>query len=121
MAASPTLSATPQDLRMNAVGQVLPGAPCWWDLAAILLVLGIVILLGSSQKQKTAPFALRQASPISLSPSVLPMYAVRTTLRMLAATVPIDLDEASCSFRLSSWQRFWTLEVPSRNAVAVRR
>jgi NitT/TauT family transport system permease protein len=28
-------------------------------------------------------------------------------------TVPIDLEEASRSFRLSSWQRFWTLEVPS--------
>jgi NitT/TauT family transport system permease protein len=28
-------------------------------------------------------------------------------------TVPFDLEEASRSFRLSSWQRFWTLEVPS--------
>jgi NitT/TauT family transport system permease protein len=28
-------------------------------------------------------------------------------------TVPLDLEEASRSFRLSSWQRFWTLEVPS--------
>ena len=27
-------------------------------------------------------------------------------------TVPRDLDEASRSFRLSSWQRFWRLEVP---------
>ena len=27
-------------------------------------------------------------------------------------TVPRDLDEASRSFRLSSWQRFWQLEVP---------
>ncbi|RKU05258.1 sulfonate ABC transporter permease [Burkholderia sp. Nafp2/4-1b] len=27
-------------------------------------------------------------------------------------TVPLDLDEASRSFRLSAWQRFWRLEVP---------
>src|SRR6266498_200634 len=27
-------------------------------------------------------------------------------------TVPRDLDEASRSFRLSPWQRFWRLEVP---------
>ncbi len=27
-------------------------------------------------------------------------------------TVPRDLDEASQSFRLTSWQRFWRLEVP---------
>jgi NitT/TauT family transport system permease protein len=27
-------------------------------------------------------------------------------------TVPIDLDEASRSFRVSAWQRFWRLEVP---------
>ncbi|HHX4174626.1 TPA: ABC transporter permease subunit, partial [Burkholderia contaminans] len=26
--------------------------------------------------------------------------------------VPLDLDEASRSFRLSAWQRFWRLEVP---------
>ena len=197
MAATPTLSTTPQDLRANTVGQVLSRAPSWWDLAAIFLVLSVVILLGSGAKQMTAPFELTHPSPISLSPSVLPMYAVRTTLRMLAAivasliftlvyataaaksrraeivlipildvlqsvpvlgylsftvvffvslfpgntlgpelaaifaiftsqawnmafsfyqslrTVPIDLEEASRSFRLSSWQRFWTLEVPS--------
>ncbi|WP_175828819.1 ABC transporter permease [Burkholderia cepacia] len=27
-------------------------------------------------------------------------------------TVPLDLDEASRSFRLSAWQRFWRLDVP---------
>ena len=27
-------------------------------------------------------------------------------------TVPGDLDEASRSFRLTAWQRFWRLEVP---------
>jgi NitT/TauT family transport system permease protein len=194
--ASQALSSSPQNLRETAVGEVLSRAPSWWDLAAVLLVVGVVILLGSGAKQMTAPFALTNATPISLSPSVLPMYAVRTTLRMLTAllasliftlvyatlaaksrraeivlipvldvlqsvpilgylsftvvffvslfpgntlgpelaaifaiftsqawnmtfsfyqslrTIPTDLDEASRSFRLSLWQRFWTLEVP---------
>src|SRR5215469_167345 len=194
--ASQVLSSTPQDLHPTAVGEVLSRAPSWWDLAAVLLVLGVVILLGSGAKQMTAPFALANPTPVSLSPAVLPMYAVRTTLRMLAALlasliftllyataaaksrraeivlipildvlqsvpvlgylsftvvffvslfpgntlgpelaaifaiftsqawnmafsfyqslrmIPIDLGEASRSFRLSAWQRFWTLEVP---------
>src|SRR5215471_10623162 len=83
--ASQVLSNTPQDLHPTAVGEVLSRAPSWWDLAAVLLVLGVVILLGSGAKQMTAPFVLTNPTPISLSPSVLPMYAVRTTLRMLAA------------------------------------
>jgi NitT/TauT family transport system permease protein len=196
MAVSPKLSIVPQELRPTTVSQVLWRAPSWWDLATILLVLGVVILLGSGLRQMTAPFALEQPSPISLSPSVLPAYAVRTTLRMLAAmlasliftlgyataaaksrragivlipildvlqsvpvlgylsftvvffvslfpgstlgpelaaifaiftsqvwnmtfsfyqslrTIPIDLEEASRSFRLSAWQRFWALELP---------
>ena len=194
--ASQVLSSTPQDLHPTAVGEILSRAPSWWDLAAVLLVLGVVILLGSGAKQMTAPFALTNPAPISLSPSMLPMYAVRTTLRMLAALIasliftllyataaaksrraeivlipvldvlqsvpvlgylsftvvffvslfpgntlgpelaaifaiftsqawnmafsfyqslrmiPTDLGEASRSFRLSPWQRFWTLEVP---------
>jgi NitT/TauT family transport system permease protein len=194
--ASEALSSSPQNLHETAIGEVLSRAPSWWDLAAVLLVLGVVILLGSGAKQMTAPFALTNPSHISLSPAMLPMYAVRTTLRMLAALlasliftllyatlaaksrraeivlipildvlqsvpvlgylsftvvffvslfpgntlgpelaaifaiftsqawnmtfsfyqslrmIPTDLSEASSSFRLSSWQRFWNLEVP---------
>ncbi|HTT75451.1 MAG TPA: ABC transporter permease subunit [Candidatus Binataceae bacterium] len=189
-------SATHQNTATTAVGEVSHRAPSWWDLAAVLLVLGVIIILGSGARQMVAPFQITSAAPISLSPWVLPMYAVRTTLRMLAALaasliftliyatlaaksrraeivlipildvlqsvpilgylsftviffvslfpgnilgpelaaifaiftseawnmtfsfyqslsmVPADLDEASRSFRLSGWQRFWTLEVP---------
>jgi NitT/TauT family transport system permease protein len=35
-------------------------------------------------------------------------FSFYQSLRM----IPTDLEEASSSFRLSSWQRFWTLEVP---------
>src|SRR5271166_64961 len=191
-----SLSIPREELPSSAIGEVLCRAPSWWDLAAILLVLGAVILLGSGAKQIVAPFGLTNPNSIALSPLSLPGYALRTTLRMLAALVasltftllyataaaksrraeillvpildvlqsvpvlgylsftvvffvslfpgnmlgpelaaifaiftsqawnmtfsfyqslrmiPIDLEEASSSFRLSAWQRFWTLEVP---------
>jgi len=167
----------------------------WWDLAAVLLVVSVVILLGGGVRQMVAPLSHPQPG-ISLAPSALPLYTVRTVLRMLAALlvstlftftyatvaaksrraemvliplldvlqsvpvlgylsfsvafflwlmpnnqlgpelaaifaiftsqawnmafsfyqslrmVPLDLDEASRSFRSSAWQRFWRLEVP---------
>src|SRR5579885_169473 len=194
--AADSLSVSPADLRAHAIGEVSSRLPSLWDLAALLLVLGVVVLLGSGARQMTAPLELRTAPEISLAPAALPMYAVRTTLRMLAAmiasliftfvyataaaksrrleivlipvldvlqsvpilgylsftvvffvslfpgnalgpelaaifaiftsqawnmafsfyqslrTVPTDLEQAAASFRLTAWQRFWTLEVP---------
>ena len=173
-----------------------PRAPNWQDLVALTLVLTIIILIGAGARQMVAPLVAAQQPEISLSPMALPAYALRTTLRMLAAlvasliftftyatlaaksrraemvliplldvlqsvpvlgylsftvlffvslfpgnmlgaelaaifaiftsqawnmafsffqalrTIPHDLDEASCSFRFSSWQRFWRVEVP---------
>jgi NitT/TauT family transport system permease protein len=170
--------------------------PSWRDLVAVGLVLAVLILLGVGARQMVAPLLVAQQPEISLSPTALPLYALRTTLRMLAAllasliftftyatlaaksqraemvliplldvfqsvpilgylsftvvffvslfpgnalgpelaaifaiftsqawnmafsfyqalrTIPHDLDEASCSFRFSGWQRFWRLEVP---------
>jgi len=168
----------------------------WSDLVASVLVLGIVILLGTGIHQMLGPFVPSAQPEISMSPLALPMYTLRTVMRMLAAmvasllftftyatlaaksrraemvliplldvlqsvpilgylsftvvffvslfpgsvlgpecaaifaiftsqawnmafsfyqslrTVPIDLDEASRSFRATTWQRFWRLEVP---------
>jgi NitT/TauT family transport system permease protein len=61
--------------------------PSWRDPVAALLVLAIVILLGSGAHQMVAPFVSAETSPISLAPAVLPVYALRTTMRMLAALV----------------------------------
>ncbi len=61
--------------------------PSWRDAAATLLVLAIVILLGSGAHQMVAPLVAAQQPEISLSPSALPVYALRTTMRMLAALV----------------------------------
>ena len=59
--------------------------PGWRDLAALILVLGMVILIGMGTGQMFAPFTPRHPVPISLSPAALPLYTLRTVLRMLAA------------------------------------
>jgi NitT/TauT family transport system permease protein len=170
--------------------------PNWRDLLAATLVLATLVVVGSGARQMLAPRAAALAPAITLSPLALPLYTLRTTMRMLVAlaasliftftyatlaaksrraemvliplldvlqsvpilgylsftvlfflslfpstalgpelaaifaiftsqawnmafsfyqslrTVPLDLDEASRSFRLSGWQRFWRLEVP---------
>ena len=52
-----------------------------------MLVLGIVILLGAGARQMVAPFVVAHQPAISLSPAALPLYALRTVMRMLAALV----------------------------------
>jgi NitT/TauT family transport system permease protein len=64
-----------------------PRRPNWRDLVALILFLGLVILFGSGAHQMLAPFTAAQQPEISLSPSALPNYALRTTMRMLAALV----------------------------------
>jgi len=170
--------------------------PNLWDLLAFTLLVGVLVALARGAEETLTPLAAIQPSPLSLDPAQLPEYALRTTLRMLAAivasllftlvygtlaaksrraemvliplldilqsvpvlgflsftvvgfmalfpgqvlgvecasvfaiftsqawnmtfsfyqslrTVPKDLDQASRSFQLSPWQRFWRLEVP---------
>jgi len=64
-----------------------PRTPGWRDLAAALLVLGIVLLIGTGARQMVAPFIAVQQPEISLSPTALPLYTLRTVMRMLAALV----------------------------------
>jgi NitT/TauT family transport system permease protein len=61
--------------------------PSWRDFVATLLVLAVVILLGVGAHQMVAPFAAGQPAQISLSPTALPLYTLRTVMRMLAALV----------------------------------
>ena len=61
--------------------------PGWRDVVATLLVLAIVILLGTGAHQMTTRYVAAQEPPIFLSPTVLPGYALRTTMRMLAALI----------------------------------
>ena len=61
-----------------------------WDLLLFMLVLSILFFLGWAGKQMATPYALGTPIPISLAPTVLPFYALRTVLRMfIALTISI--------------------------------
>jgi NitT/TauT family transport system permease protein len=171
-------------------------APNRWDIIAFPLVFGLLLLAAKGARETLAPLSALKEPVVSLDPVNLPEYALRTTLRMLAAmvasllftvtygtlaaksrraalvliplldilqsvpvlgyisftvvffmslfpgwvagaeaaaifaiftsqawnmtfsfyqslrTVPRDLEEATHSFRFSTWQRFWRLDVP---------
>src|SRR5467141_628389 len=183
-----------QDLRAPTLGQAL--RPNVWDVVALILVIGAMVLIVYGGEQTVLPLSTLDVSPVSLDPANLPHYALRTTMRMLLAivcsiiftfvyaalaaksrraemvliplldilqsvpilgfltftvvfflnlfpgqvfgaelacvfaiftsqawnmtfsmyqsirNVPKDLEEASQSFHLSGWQRFWRLDVP---------
>jgi NitT/TauT family transport system permease protein len=68
--------AWPERLRFNV-----------WDVAALPIVLGLVALLAYGSQQAYAPFQLGDELTVSLDPSSLPVYALRTVLRMGVALV----------------------------------
>jgi NitT/TauT family transport system permease protein len=61
--------------------------PNQWDLVALPLVLGLVALLAYGSQQAEIPFKVGDDLGISLSPWALPLYALRTVLRMGVALV----------------------------------
>jgi NitT/TauT family transport system permease protein len=185
---------TLDDILTPRLGQAL--RPNIWDAVALILVIGAMVLIVYGGEQTALPLSALDTSPVSLDPANLPLYALRTTMRMLLAivcsiiftfiyaalaaksrraemvliplldilqsvpilgfltftvvfflnlfpgqvfgaelacvfaiftsqawnmtfsmyqsirNVPKDLEEASQSFHLSGWQRFWRLDVP---------
>ena len=185
---------TLQDIRIAVLNQT--PRPNLWDLVALILVIGAMVLIVYGSEQTTLPLSALDTAPVTLDPVHLPYYALRTTMRMLMAmacslvftfvyaaiaaksrraemvliplldilqsvpilgfltftvvfflnlfpgkvlgaelacvfaiftsqawnmtfsmyqsmrNVPKDLDDASQSFHLSGWQRFWRLDVP---------
>ncbi len=61
--------------------------PNRWDLVAFPLVIGVLVLLSWGTSHMDVPLATFEHTEISLDPSYLPEYALRTTLRMLFAIV----------------------------------
>jgi NitT/TauT family transport system permease protein len=185
---------TLHDIRTPTLGQAL--RPNIWDAVALVLVIGAMVLIVYGGEQTVLPLSSLDVAPVSLDPANLPLYALRTTMRMLLAivcsiiftfiyaalaaksrraemvliplldilqsvpilgfltftvvfflnlfpgrvlgaelacvfaiftsqawnmtfsmyqsmrNVPKDLEEATQSFHLSGWQRFWRLDVP---------
>ncbi|ROM92090.1 ABC transporter permease subunit [Pseudomonas brassicacearum] len=61
--------------------------PNRWDLIAMPLVIGFLLFFSIGAHETWAPISTLQTQVISLDPADLPEYAIRTTLRMLAAMV----------------------------------
>src|SRR5580704_4470848 len=185
---------TLKEMLSPRLGQAL--RPNIWDVVALILVIGAMVLIVYGGEQTTLPLSALDVTPVSLDPANLPVYALRTTMRMLLAivcsivftfsyaalaaksrraeivliplldilqsvpilgfltftvvfflnlfpgnvlgaelacvfaiftsqawnmtfsmyqsmrNVPKDLEEATQSFHLSGWQRFWRLDVP---------
>jgi len=59
--------------------------PSQWDVLAAVLVLGFIVLFADASRAVIQPLASLHQQPISLAPSALPGYALRTGLRMLVA------------------------------------
>ncbi|HVW52997.1 MAG TPA: ABC transporter permease subunit [Trinickia sp.] len=81
-------------------------APNRWDFVAFPLIICAIAMAAIGFHQTMAPISTLKAQVISLNPAMLPEYALRTTLRMLAAIV------ASFAFTLA----YGTLAAKSRRA-----
>jgi NitT/TauT family transport system permease protein len=62
--------------------RLLPGP---WDVLAVLLVFGFIVLLADASRGVEQPLSGLSRTPLSLDPIYLPEYALRTALRMLVA------------------------------------
>lgn len=83
--------------------------PNRWDLIAFPLVIGLLLLASKGARETLAPLSALKEPVVSLDPVNLPEYALRTTLRMLAAMV------ASLLFTFT----YGTLAAKSRRAELV--
>ncbi|MEX3936444.1 ABC transporter permease [Paraburkholderia phymatum] len=83
--------------------------PNGWDFVAFPLIIGLIAMAAIGFHQTLAPMSTLKTQVISLDPSNLPEYAMRTTLRMLAAMI------ASLIFTLT----YGTLAAKSRRAEKV--
>jgi len=76
---------TLNDILTPRLGQAL--RPNIWDVVALVLVIGVMVLIVYGGEQTTLPLSALDTSPVSLDPANLPLYALRTTMRMLLAIV----------------------------------
>jgi NitT/TauT family transport system permease protein len=83
--------------------------PNRWDIVVFPLVFGLLLLAAKGAHETLAPLSALKEPVVSLDPVNLPDYALRTTLRMLAAMV------ASLLFTIT----YGTLAAKSRRAELV--
>ena len=74
-----------QDIRTPTLGQAI--RPNIWDVVALILVIGAMVLIVYGGEQTALPLSALDIAPVSLDPANLPLYALRTTMRMLLAII----------------------------------
>ena len=78
---------------MPALKLPIPAASAWrllpnrWDFVVFPLIICVIAMAAIGFQQTMAPLTTLKTQAISLDPANLPEYALRTTLRMLAAMV----------------------------------
>ncbi|KVD77529.1 sulfonate ABC transporter permease [Burkholderia sp. ABCPW 14] len=97
------LGFDPNRIANASAWRVLPNR---WDFVAFPLIICVIAMAAIGFHETMAPIATLETQKISLDPANLPEYALRTTLRMLAAMV------ASLVFTLV----YGTLAAKSRRA-----
>ena len=80
-----------------------------WDLVALAIIVGVFVAISHGARGTVAPIQTLNLTPISLDPWRLPEYAIRTSMRMIAAMI------ASLVFSLG----YATLAAKSRHAEIV--
>lgn len=83
--------------------------PNVWDVVAFALLVAIMVSITMGARDAAAPLEALRSPPVTTDPTHLPYYALRTTLRMLAAMA------ASLLFTLA----FGAICIRSRKAAAV--
>lgn len=59
--------------------------PNYWDVLALVLILAVIVILALGAGQMVGHYQLGEEMPISLHPTELPYYALRSVMRMLIA------------------------------------
>ncbi|CAO3402819.1 ABC transporter permease subunit [Azospirillum sp. 11R-A] len=72
-------------INTNVSVKATDAAPNRWDVVALPLVIGLLALLAIGGHQMALPLNSVEEVPVTLDPWMLPEYALRSTLRMLAA------------------------------------
>jgi len=65
--------------------QVVEAGGNRWDWALLPIVLAVFVLMAYGSQQMARPYELGQTLPMTLDPTYLPYYLLRTTLRMFIA------------------------------------
>lgn len=61
--------------------------PNYWDFIAVIIVFALIIMLFWGAKQMAVSYNIGDNIPIVLNPAYLPMYALRTILRIFLALI----------------------------------